>query len=546
MRSPLHFLLSFLALATGTSAQLSHPSVPASVRAGLGTDVPTVVVPRPDVEALLAEDLERGAFPLRYGAVLPLALSIDTDGRWDETEDSYVWRVEVHSPGAFSLGLQFGTFDLPPSGELFVTTPDRSIRFGAYRSDVALPDGSLPIQPLAGQRAVIEYVQPKSEPGAPRLALESVVYDYRDVFALARTPSVPSMRSQVCLVDVNCPEGAPYQDIKNAVVGLYRGGFVCSGSMLNNSANDGTPYMLTADHCGDMTGAVVAFHYERTGCGSGSSTNQMTVAGATLLAKSNLYDSQLYLLNQAPPRSYSPYYAGWDRGQSQNGPMISISHPAGNPKKIAIANSDPIDSGTQWAAQWDVGVIQGGSSGSPLFNGSGRVVGPACCVSNFTCGNQIAYYGKLQRFYNSKNLGVWLDPRGKGFGRIDGYDPFAPVAEVENGSGANPQILSSALPALGSAWSATVDASAFPQATSTTLLGTLGASSGTFVAAGELLLDFGTPTILRSNAPVSGGSSVHTGTIPNDPTLEGLESHIQAVLLGGSAQLTNAVRLVVN
>jgi len=542
-------LLVQLALSAAASAQFvdrSAPPEPASFAFELAGDLPQHVLPAPDVEALLLEDEARGPFPLRYGALLPAALDLDRHGRWDETADAFLWRLELASPGAYSLGILLAEFRLPAQAALYVYSPDRARLLGPFTRVDEQPDGMLAIAPLAGDRLVLELVLAKTVAASPRLALESVVHDYRDVFDLALAQEPVREERAGCLVDVNCPQGAPYQDVKRSVVGLLRGGFVCSGSILNNTAEDGTPYMLTAHHCGGMTNAVIVFGYERTGCGGGASSIAQSVSGATLLAVSDTYDSQLYLLNQAPPAAYRPFYAGWDRGASPPAPAVSISHPSGLPKKLALDNQGPANWGTQWGATWNQGTLEGGSSGSPLFHGGKRVIGPACCVSNFTCGLQTAFYGQFHKFWNSQSLATWLDPLGTGAQGIDGHGPFDPAAETYVGGGTNPVIYSSTLPVLGVSWTGTIDTSGFPAATSTVIVGSAAPASGSLFPFGELLLDLSGPLLFKSNAGVVGTSSTHVAALPNDPLLAGTVAYTQAVVLDGGVRATNGIALTLN
>ena len=73
----------------------------------------------------------------------------------------------------------------------------------------------------------------------------------------------------------------------------------------------------------------------------------------------------------------------------------AASHPNAFPKKIALAGQGPMLTGQDFRAIWDMGKLEPGSSGSPLFSGAKRVIGPACCVSDFTCNGQWAIYGKF-------------------------------------------------------------------------------------------------------------------------------------------------------
>ncbi len=549
MQRPLAPLLT-LAAATlfigRLDAQLRQPGQPASETASLAEEIPLVVLPPPDVVALKAEDEARGHWPYRYGAVLSTALDLDTAGRWDRIDGGgpFVWRLRIASPGAHSLGVVFDRYELSAGERVFLYDPERAQVLGAYTERNNKPNGMLAVQPLAGDQLVIEYVQEPWVTTRPRLRIGEVIHGYRDV--LAGTP--PNGRIEMsCFVDANCPAGDPYQDIKRAVVELLAGGTQCSGALLNDTAEDETPYLLTANHCGSMTNAVVVFNYELSGCGTGPSSQSQTVSGATKLAGSSVWDSQLYRLTQPVPDSYEPFYAGWARGNGPVAPGIGLSHPQGMPKKIAIDNSAPGRSGKFWTARWNTGMVHGGSSGSPLFSGRKRVIGPACCVTNFSCGTQQALYGRFGGFWNARNLGQWLDPAGLDPNVFDGLDPFHAQALPYNGARVNPDVYTSTTtPGLGTTWIADIDTSGHPGAVFTVIVAYEGKLTGLFFGFGELLVDFGSAFHTQSLASVSGGLSTHANPVPNSPFLVGLVSYTQAAILGGGAQATNAVKLRLN
>jgi hypothetical protein len=293
-----------------------------------------------------------------------------------------------------------------------------------------------------------------------------------------------------------------------------------------------------------MNNALAVFGYERTSCGSGTSSPANTVAGATLRAASGDWDSRLYQLSSPPPAGYEPYYAGWDRRGVQPGPAISISHPSGLPKKIAIDTGAPVNSGRQWLVTWETGKIEGGSSGSPLFNGEGRVIGPACCVSDFNCGSQFVFYGRFNGFWANQGLAAWLDPLATGQTTLDGFDPHNGAALPYNGSGANPSVYTSTRPpTVGTNWTAEIDANLQPGATSAWIVAHPAASSGTNLPFGELLVDLSTQRLFVSKSPVLGGLSSHANAIPNDPALVNVTAFTQGVILGGGVRLTNGVEL---
>jgi len=76
---------------------------------------------------------------------------------------------------------------------------------------------------------------------------------------------------------------------------------------------------------------------------------------------------------------------------------------------------------------WDVGTTESGSSGSPLFNGSHRIIGRlhwgfAACNNNFP-----DWYGRFYKSWFLSNLAQYLDPNnvlGGGYGGVDTFDPY--------------------------------------------------------------------------------------------------------------------------
>lgn len=535
-----------LALSAPASAQVAQPGLsPSAGPAGLVLDVPTYFLPRPEVERMQQEDAERADWPLRYGAVIGTALSSQDAGAWETTASGeLVWRIHLVSPGARSLGVLFDQFELPASGRVFLYDQKGETVLGAFTRATRQPNGKLAVQPVLGDELWIEYAQDAREP-APRLRIGEVVHDYRGILDALRVDAPLALLGGGCLVDANCPEAQANYEVKDAVIMVLMGGGLCSAGLLNNTANDGTPYFLTADHCGDMTNVVAVFDYERTGCGTGPSPQSRTISGATLLAESSTYDSQLYRLSSAPPASYKPFYAGWDRNPVQSIGAVSISHPSGLPRKYAREDQKPRTKTTRFEVSWDLAHIEGGSSGSPLFNAQRRVIGPACCVDNFTCGNQISWYGRFDRFYDVGNLGQWLDPLGTDPLSIDGFEPFRGQAVSYNGSDYNPVVFfSTSRPSLGSTWTATIDGSFIGLPMMTSIVFHTAPRAGVFLGAGELLVDYATPRLYTSYKASGGGIALHSNGIPNLPSLIGLTVYTQGILnVGGSRFFTNGMAL---
>jgi len=100
-------------------------------------------------------------------------------------------------------------------------------------------------------------------------------------------------------------------------------------------------------------------------------------------------------------------------------------------------NSVPGD-GTHWRiTSWSDGTTtEGGSSGSPIFDPTGHIVGQLH-GGYAACGNTSSdWYGKLGVSWNgggssSNRLKDWLDPSNSGVTVLEGYDPNMPTVDLD-------------------------------------------------------------------------------------------------------------------
>lgn len=426
------------------------------------------------IDKLLLED-ELGInpdLPERVAISIPVHSDLFSLGKWFNLPDGRrFFQARITSPSAYSLVLAFDKFFIPENGQLFFYSPDKETYYGGYTSDDNHESMMFPSPIISGDEMVIEYFEPNIlENSSPAVFhIMELAHFYKPSNESFRNSNIGA--SDACHINMNCPEGNEWQTQKRGIARMLMkvgsGWSWCSGTLINNTAQDGTPYFLTAEHCGGSASAadrnqwVFRFNFERPECADAGIPATQNITGSSLIAKGLIdggSDMQLIRLNFTPPASFQPYYNGWERRATPPNSGVGIHHPSGDVKKIstysatATSVANPIISGTQMASHsaWNIffvstvtghSVTQGGSSGSPMFNQNklitGTLTGGSSSCTNPN-GNNI--YGKFSYHWESngteanKQLRPWLDPLGTGQVTLEGLDPY-PVPVPRNLSG---------------------------------------------------------------------------------------------------------------
>lgn len=402
------------------------------------------------------------------------AIALDSDSlEWQYNPTLDIWQLEIKATGAKALSLYYDEFQIPHGAKFFIYTPVLEQKvLGAYTS-ASLPQGHkgrFATEMLAGDRLFLEY-QPSPAGEAPAIRPSAVGY-------IVRLPKQNSLRytdsydfagednSGSCMVNVNCEEGRAWQNEKNSIAFIQtkvgEDIAVCSGTLLNNTAEDGAPYLITAAHCaiptedkkataGDLDQWVFYFHYEEAEChnGSAASLNAVSLVGAEQLAVSPLKGGTdgLFLRLKSPiPASYNLYFSGWSRTTSLPQSGVGLHHPSGDATKISTFTTRPEvgqwDESSRAKAHFNViyqatphghAITEKGSSGSGLFNSEHYLVG-TLTGGNASCEhlNGTNYYGRLSSHFESMNLAKWLTPQSSEHISCSGrYAQGESLAEVQ-------------------------------------------------------------------------------------------------------------------
>lgn len=417
-----------------------------SLSPGAARAATRLLVSAPLAADLADEDARRDAAgePWRYALPNAVHATCAQDGVWSRQDDgTRTWRLELAAPGALSLNLGFTTYWLPRGATLALVSPAAGAGPIVFDDGDNADHGQLWTPAVAGDALTLVLTVPADTAVEPLLELGWINSGYR---GFGRTPTAGD-KSGACNVDVACAQGDAWRD-EIAAVGLLsiNGSLTCTGALVNNTAADGKPYLLTAYHCGltaiTAPTLVVYWNYQSPTCGQhgGGSLAQFT-SGSTLLATWSGSDFTLVQLDESPDPAFDVRYAGWYRGPSLPTAAVTIHHPSSDEKSISFENdplqrtsylgtSEPGDGSHLRIVDWDTGTTEPGSSGSPLFDQDHRIVGQlhggwAACGNN-----ESDWYGWLYRSWDGggtaeTRLADWLDPGETGALAAPLLDPNA-------------------------------------------------------------------------------------------------------------------------
>ena len=453
-----------------SNAQVSNEGTPFSWGFASKKSVAPVLMKSFDLNQIKAEDEindQDRTIPYRYGYELKVNLGLDTNGVWDELDNGdRIWRINIISDGAKTLNVIFDKYRIPRGAKLYLYSDDKKDLLGAYTNIFNRPDEMLGTWLVDGDNIWLEYYEPASVRGQGKLNIAKVIHGYRSVTdAMVNQKALGS--SGDCNHDVDCPIGNDFDaikdELKRSVGFIILNGFVCTGTLINNTSNDRAPYFLTANHCESGSTSTWAFRFNwispDPSCGntlaSEDATEEQTTSGATVLAANPKSDMKLLQLDGGLDSSWNLNWAGWDRSGTAPEFVVGIHHPSGDIMKVCRENQAPSttlldfngepETETWRIDNWDIGVTERGSSGSAIFDPNGRIIGQlaggtAAC-NGTDDNNEPDFYGRFDTSWDSgrtdaTRLSNWLDPTGTNAVTLDlisqeGATPPTPPAPEE-------------------------------------------------------------------------------------------------------------------
>lgn len=409
------------------------------------TDVPLINMPYIDIDALRAEDAlnDHKGEAYRFGQTIDVNISLQTEGIAEILPDgSRLYRLQIRSKKAKMINLVYNQFQIPDGARFYLYNPDHSDLIGAFTAANNKPHLKFSTGFIKGDVTILEYYEPADAAFPGIINISKVVHGYRGLGRVEKDYG----NSGSCNNNVNCPEGADWQDQKRSVALIISGGFrSCTGAMVNNVRENCVPYFLTANHCldNDVETWVFMFNYESPTCANQDGPTNQTVSGCELKASAAASDFALLELSELPPPQYNIYYSGWSNATAAAVNSTCIHHPSGDIKKITFnnntvtANDGSIPNNRFWEMVWEDGTTEPGSSGSPLFDQDRRIVGQlyggsASCFSM----SASDIYGSFAYSWNhgsvsTSRLRDWLDPDNTGTITLNGRSCSEPAFDLD-------------------------------------------------------------------------------------------------------------------
>ena len=412
-----------------------------------------------DLQEIEQEDIDRvnsGQLEL-FSRYIETEFTLENSGTYYNFDNGdRIWRLKITAREAKALNFLYNDFHLASNSVLHIYNADKTKVLGGFTSDNNKDSNMFATGNILGESAVLELFEPSSDYGLNRVSVEKIGYVYRNAFAEVNGEFRGG--SDPCQVDVACSEGDAWTEEEKGVVRILltsnQGQGWCSGSLVNNTSLNCAPYILTAWHCGiDSSPAqynqfIYYFNYQTGSCGGNSSSGTQSITGSTRLAYSNDgggnsgSDFLLTEIDSDIPESINAYYNGWNAVNTSSSGGVGIHHPSGDYKKISTYTSNLVSTAwgsannSHWRVVWSAtanghGVTEGGSSGSPIFNSDGLIIGQLTGGSSFcNSPNSPDLYGKMSYNWDSngnqnfEKLRLFLDPTNSGLLTLNGtYAP---------------------------------------------------------------------------------------------------------------------------
>lgn len=413
----------------------AYAQQPINIQA-IATDL-TVTLEKPPI-IFTDPTYKLGAGPEYFGEFVKTNFSDENLNHWEDLGNGeYACKIELITEDATSLNFILTDVALSNSARIITYNPNKPDFKVTYQRAQISSNNTLTTFPIDGNIQHVVIISPT--PQIEHFKADKAIYGTKSTDGFEDSGN--------CNINANCPEGEGFRQQQKATnIILVGGNGRCTGTLVNNSLNDGKPYVISAAHCipanpNTISSWAFGFGYESPDCNN-QEVAPVSFTGGQLITylPAPTHDAALILLDNQPSHPNGVYYAGWNTELAPPPSARVFHHPSGDIKKISVQNSaiteapyleDPGDFQT-WRVLWDEGTTEGGSSGSALLNEDGKIIGTltggrASCTNT----SEPDYFAPLKTAFeycpsdSSISYAPWLDPSLSKILDLDGMDPSA-------------------------------------------------------------------------------------------------------------------------
>ncbi len=389
------------------------------------------------------------------------------------------WTGAIEAVDATAMRIHFAGFNLPTSAKLYLFNAEGQA-FGPYIGRGRNDNGQFWSHTISGSLA---YIQVEFDDSVTSLDFKNTRFTIANIGYIGASFKLLNLwatcqQNEDCIYDADDSRAMNRISTVNAVnivnntkqavghmqfvSGRYI--YLCSGGLLADSVASGRNYFLTANHCiskGNEANSLEAYFFF-SDCGN-ADTPPRTI-GSSILSSNRKSDYTLLELDGNVPAG--TIRLGWNANEVASiheQPLYRISHPQGAPQ----AYSDhTVDTSNTTCRSWprgawiysrdSFGATDGGSSGSPVVDAAGLVVGQLSGACGFNLNDvcdaehNATVDGALAAYFD--NVSQWLAPTG------------APNPDPEPNPDSDFSVVLSAdsTPGRGERWTVTVNISVAP------------------------------------------------------------------------------------
>ncbi len=383
-------------------------------------------------EMAAIDNASRNISPERVGLTKALSVSVDFSdiapgrlaggplsrphGALAGTPDGgYVYTATLASAGATALRVHFAGFWLPEDAAVYLYTENGQV-FGPYTGRGPLGDGEFWSHTLMGDTV---YLQLRHSGPASAEDLRSARFNVAGLGHVRPRWLGFCGGNAGCIQNANCSTtNSAVSQARAAVAHMQwvSGPFIyiCSGGLVaDNDSTPHNPYFLSANHCisrgKDARSLENFFQFEAPCPTSGNCDDiiatrnnhpeDLRTLGANIVHTASSTDHTLFQLRESAPGGSA--FLGWNEAAVANtngASLYRISHPNGAPQAYS---EHSVDTSAVTCQSWPrgdriysrdtVGGTEGGSSGSPVVNADGQIVGQLSGVCGYNVNDSCDY-----------------------------------------------------------------------------------------------------------------------------------------------------------